>query len=281
MKKALFVSLLFVSFSTSPISAQDYWDGETYSKNSSSQKEAAGDLMKYVPLQGNEQVLDVGCGDGKITAALAKKISNGSIIGVDISVSMIDFAKKTFPQNDYPNLQFFVQDAQKLDYKEDFDLIVSFTALQWIPDHAAFVKGAYRALKPAGLLAITMPLNPPKALEQATKEIIASSEWSPYFQHFSSGWNFVDKTEYAHMLRQQRFALIRYEVVPQQDIFPSQASFESFLGQIFPYLRPLPQELKKPFLSQIVDRFLELETAFPNGEVHWKFPRIEIVAKKI
>lgn len=284
MKKIVFaVSLFTFSFITTFNAfaiTQDYWNGEDYYKNSSSQKDAANDLMKFVPLNGNEHILDVGCGDGKITADIASKIPNGSIIGLDISTSMIEFAKKTFPQNKYPNVQFVIKDAQDLDYKNQFDVVFSFTALQWIQNHDGFLKAAHASLKSSGILAITMPLGPPQALDRAVNEVISTPEWSSYFQQFSTGWNFVNKEEYAQLLSANRFTTTRYEIVPQKDIFPSRESFELFLGQIFPYLRVVPQDLKKSFLTQVVDRFLELES-FPNGEVHWKFLRLEVVAEKV
>ena len=125
-----------------------------------------------------------------------------------------------------------------------------------------------------------MPLGPPRALEQAVHELMSSPEWSSYFQQFSTGWNFVKDTEYAQLLSTHQFTTIRFEVVPQKDIFPSRESFEIFLSQFFPYLRALPQNLKKTFLKQVVDSFLELESPFPKGEIHWKFLRLEIVARK-
>lgn len=276
---ALFILGLFSTLNT--FATQDYWNGEDYFKNSSSQKDAATDLMKYVSINGNENILDVGCGDGKITAEIASKYPKCSIIGLDISESMIDFAQKTFSQKQYPNLHFALKDAQDLDYNAEFDIIFSFTALQWLKNHDEFLKAANASLKPSGILAITMPLGPPQALEQAVNEVISLPEWSSYFQQFSTGWNFVKETEYAQLLLAHQFTIIRFEVVPQKDIFPSRESFEIFLGQIFPYLRALPQNLKKTFLTQVVHRFIDLESPFSNGEVHWKFLRLEVVAKKI
>lgn len=125
-----------------------------------------------------------------------------------------------------------------------------------------------------------MPMGPPKELEQAIREIIVSPDWSPYFQNFHSGWNFVKEEEYDKLILANHFSLLRYAVVPQNDIFPSREVFEQFFGQFFPYLRPIPQELKKSFLTQIVDRFIEL-SSFPKGEVHWRIRRLEVVAEKI
>jgi trans-aconitate methyltransferase len=285
MKRMAF-SLFLLSFSFfgnlhfSRLNAStDYWKADEYYQNSSSQKDAAADLLKYVPIKGSEKILDVGCGDGKITAELALKVPNGSVV-MDISPSMIDFAKATFPFEKYPNLQFVLKDAQQLDDQQQFDIIFSFTTLQWIQNHAAFLKGAYEGLKPSGLLAITMPMGLPLTLEQAVNEVISSPQWSSYFQQFSTGWNFVEEADYARLISVHHFTPLRLAVVPQKDIFPSRESFQKFIGQWFPYLRPLPQHLKQPFLTQVIDRFLELESPFPNGEVHFKIRRLEVVATK-
>lgn len=259
---------------------QDYWKAENYFQNSSSQQDAASDLLKYITICGNEKILDVGCGDGKITASLAKKLPNGSIIGLDYSPSMIKFAKTTFTEEDYPNLKFVLGDAQDLHHNEDFDLILSFTTLQWILKHDAFLAGAFEGLTPSGTLAITMPMGLPSSLEQAAKEVSTSRQWALYFEGFSTGWNFVEKDAYSELLSAHGFVPQRLVVVPQKDIFPSRDVFEKFLGQWFPYLRPLPDTLKKIFMNQVLDRFAELEGGFPDGEVHFKIRRLEVVATK-
>lgn len=258
---------------------KDVWNGEDYAKNSSSQKEAASDLLKHVSIKGDERILDVGCGDGKITAEIAQKYPGTILEGIDISTSMIEFARTKFPTETIPNLQFRLLNGQDLDYPGNIDLILSFTALQWIPSHSQFLDRAHASLKTGGILAISMPLEPPKALDQAVQEIMAQPEWAPYFKDFSTGWNFVNQQEYKQLLTEKGFVTTRYAIVLQKDVFPSRQAFEGFLTQIFPYLRPLPSDLKKPFLTLVIDRFLELES-FPRGEVHWKFPRLEVIATK-
>jgi trans-aconitate 2-methyltransferase len=57
-------------------------------------------------LIGNEDIIDIGCGDGKITADVSKFIPAGSIVGVDLSRSMIDWAQRQYHRQEYPNLTF-------------------------------------------------------------------------------------------------------------------------------------------------------------------------------
>lgn len=259
---------------------RDVWKADEYHQNSSSQKNAASDLIKYVVVKPDGKILDVGCGDGKITAELAALAPQGSLVGVDISPSMIAFATETFPAERFPNLRFVLKDAQKLDYNQEFDVVFSFTTQQWVQDHAAFLKGAHESLKPAGTLAVTMPTGLPSALERAVNEIISAPEWASYFTSFQTGWNFVSAKEYSALLSEHHFSTVRLSLVPQLDIFPSRAVFEKFISQWFPYLRPLPDELKKSFMTQVLDRYLALESPFPNGEVHFKIQRLEVVALK-
>lgn len=277
MKRSLCFALILSTVSVFA-SSEEYWKAEEYYKNSSSQKQAATDLMSYITIPENGSILDVGCGDGKITAELAEKTPLGSVIGVDISNAMIEFAKTHFSSK--PNISFHLQDAQKLNFQNTFDVVFSFTTLQWIENHTAFLQGAYQSLKQTGTLAITMPMGLPHTLEQAVNEVICAPEWNSYFQNFSTGWNFVSEADYKELLLANHFKVQRLAVVPQKDIFPSRENFEKFIGQWFPYLRPLPDSLKQTFLTQVVDRYLALESFSPNGEVHFKIRRLEIVALK-
>lgn len=282
MKKlALFCSTLITLFSILHASEdKDPWRAEEYYQNSTSQKDAAKELMKFVQLKDNDKILDVGCGDGKITSEIATKTPNGFVIGIDLSPAMIQFAQTNFPTQNHPNLTFLIKRAEELDYTNEFDVIFSFTALQWVQDHNLFLEGASRGLKSSGTLAVTMPMGLPFTLEQAVNEVMALPEWTSYFQNFSTGWNFIEAADYDKLLTKNHFSPSRLAVVPQKDIFPSRVVFQKFISQWFPYLRPLPENLKQTFLNLVVDRFLELENPFPNGEVHFKVRRLEVVATK-
>ena len=82
---------------------KDKWNAKDYAKNSSAQEKWAVELIEKLALDGSEKVLDIGCGDGKITYRLSRILSNGSVIGIDQSESMINLANNVF-KND--NLSF-------------------------------------------------------------------------------------------------------------------------------------------------------------------------------
>ena len=71
------------------------------------------------------RVLDVGCGDGKVTAL----IRAAAVTGCDRSPSMVALAAR-----EHPECSFVVADARELPFDAEFDVAVSFTALHWVVD---------------------------------------------------------------------------------------------------------------------------------------------------
>jgi trans-aconitate 2-methyltransferase len=90
------------------------WNAADYAAHSAVQQTWARELITQLHLRGDERVLDVGCGDGKVTAEIAHAVPRGLAVGVDASLHMIAFAQKTFPPKKNPNLAFQVCDARKI-----------------------------------------------------------------------------------------------------------------------------------------------------------------------
>ena len=89
------------------------WNAADYAANSAVQQIWARELIAQLQLRGDEHILDVGCGDGKVTAEMARAVPTGSVTGIDASPEMIRFARKTFPPGKHPNLEFQIMDARK------------------------------------------------------------------------------------------------------------------------------------------------------------------------
>ena len=101
------------------------WDAQEYEKHSQGQQKWARELIEKISLEGTENVLDLGCGDGKVTAEISKLVINGSIIGVDNSAGMIKLARDKHSTAIYPNLSFQEMDAVNLNFNDRFDFIFS------------------------------------------------------------------------------------------------------------------------------------------------------------
>src|SRR5690242_304941 len=105
------------------------WNPQEYHRHSSEQQRWATELIEKLHLKGDEHLLDVGCGDGKVTAAIAARLPRGRVVGVDKSQEMISFARMHFPA---PNLAFMQMDASALSFNAEFGVIFSNAVLHWI-----------------------------------------------------------------------------------------------------------------------------------------------------
>lgn len=258
-----------------------FWNAEEYREHSSVQLLAASELLKQVQLTGKEKVLDIGCGDGKISAEISRKLTLGNIIGIDLSPEMISFAKKMFPKESYPNLEFLIKDASRLEFNEEFDMLFSSFALQWVEDINSFFKGAYKSLKQGGNLVATIPLGISSALEKSIEEIISISKWSSYFRNFSPGWHFRTETEYKYLLSANNLKLKYFSLVQDETIFPSRKAFKTYVLQWFCYLNLLIPSLRPIFFKEIMDKYFEKEPLLPLNKVRFVFPRIDFIATKV
>ncbi len=108
------------------------WDAGNYHKNSSIQFEASKRILDELHFKGNENILDIGCGDGKITARISTYGPNGKTLGIDLSPQMIQFAKSNYTSETYMNLSFEKIDANKIKFQNEFDILFSSFALQWV-----------------------------------------------------------------------------------------------------------------------------------------------------
>ena len=124
------------------------FDGKKYERASAHQKEWGAKLISELSLNGNERVLDLGCGDGVNTALIAELIPDGEVVGIDASKGMIDAAN---PKGK-ANLRFILMDIDEIKFKDEFDVVFSNATLHWVKDHQRLLRNVSKALRTAGCL---------------------------------------------------------------------------------------------------------------------------------
>jgi trans-aconitate 2-methyltransferase len=123
------------------------WDASEYARISGLQEAMAEEVLSLLDLKGTKRVLDVGCGNGKVTAEIASRVPQGPVLGVDSSADMIAFALSRFDPTVRPNLRFQIADARRLPFRDEFDLVVSFNALHWIHEQDQALRSIRSAMK--------------------------------------------------------------------------------------------------------------------------------------
>jgi len=126
------VFVFLVNFIMVASNHQFAWNGEKYDNNSSLQYRIGVGAVASFNLQGDEKVLDVGCGNGKTSALCADTLNSGSLVAIDLSASMIDFANENY--GNIANLQFVLQDVTTMSFDQEFDFVYSIFCLNWVKE---------------------------------------------------------------------------------------------------------------------------------------------------
>jgi trans-aconitate 2-methyltransferase len=258
------------------------WDAKDYAKNSQNQYQWAKELISKLKLKGNETLLDIGCGDGKITAELAENLPNGIVVGIDSSAQMVKLAQNTFPNQNYQNLSFRVMDARKLVFQNEFDIIFSNAALHWIVDHQTVLQGVQRSLKTGGRLLFQMAgKGNAQAVLEILDDLLFEEPWKKFFEDFTFPYGFFSAEEYAIFLDRAGLKQLRVQLFSKN---MKHAGEEGLAGWIrttwLPYTERVPIELRDKFVKEIVKRYLKNHPKDSNDIINLDMIRLEVEACK-
>jgi trans-aconitate 2-methyltransferase len=263
--------------------AENYsWNAKDYAKHSSNQLEWAQELIPKLKLLGNENLLDIGCGDGKITAILSTCLPKGQVLGIDNSQEMITLAYQCYTQDAYPNLSFRKMDARKLPFKEQFDVIFSNAALHWITDHRSLLIGVANSLRKKGRILFQMGgKGNARDILLILDSLLAEERWKHFFTDFQFPYGFYSPFEYKEWLLEVGMKPERVELLPKNMKLQGREGLLGWLRTTWlPYTQRLPANLKEPFLGEIADKYLEAYPPDSNGIVQLKMSRLEVQASK-
>jgi trans-aconitate 2-methyltransferase len=259
------------------------WNPEDYAKNSDAQLMWARELRQSLDLQGIQSILDVGCGDGKITADFAATVPQSRVVGVDSSSHMIAYATRTYTATQYPNLSFACVDARCLDFEHEFDRVFSNATLHWVDNHRAFLEGASRALQNGGQLVISCGGKGNAAdILQVFSEITANEPWNQYFDNFYNPYFFYGDQDYATWLKETGFKIERLELVPKDMTHRGKEGLAAWIRTTWmPFTSRVPENERDIFITHFVDRYLAQTPLDQNGSAHVRMVRLEVNALKL
>ena len=259
------------------------WNPEDYAKNSDAQLKWARSLTQNIDLQQYQSILDVGCGDGKITADFARRLPKSRIVGVDATPEMITYAKDKYSVSEYPNLTFDCVDARSLEFNSEFNLLFSNATLHWVDNHQAFLKGANQALKENGRLIISCGGKGNAAQILATfAELIAMDTWKAYFKDFYNPYFFYGLEDYQTWLEESGFKIKRLELVPKDMTHQGKEGLAGWIRTTWmPFTKHVPEAQRDEFIDRFVELYVNKYPLDSQGLTHVSMVRLEVDADKM
>jgi trans-aconitate 2-methyltransferase len=257
------------------------WNAAEYARLSELQAAMAEQVLRLLrgKLRGDERILDVGCGNGKVTREIAMLVPKGSVVGVDASAKMVEFAKAAAP--DFPtNLSFAVMDARRLTFRDEFDLVVSFNALHWVAEaeQPLVLRGISAALKSDGVAQLRMVgRGARKSLENVIEETATSPRWDKYFVGHRDPYLHIAPEDYAALADRCGLHVERVEINDQAWDFGSTAAFAAFGTVTFvEWSQHVPDSERAEFVADALARYAPIA-----GDNHtFRFYQMDITAHR-
>lgn len=134
------------------------------------------DLAGRVQADGPQHVVDLGCGPGNLTAALARRWPDATVVGIDSSEEML--ARAAGAAAGQPRLSFRLADIADWTPTAETDVILTNAALQWVPGHQELLARWLEALRPGAWLAMQVPGNFRAPSHTLMRELAGSPRWS-------------------------------------------------------------------------------------------------------
>ncbi len=258
------------------------WNAVEYAKHASVQQQWARELINKLKLKGNERILDIGSGDGKITAELAANVPNGFVIGIDNSDEMIRLSQSRYLTSNVKNLKFQKVDARELPFENEFDIIFSNAALHWVLDHKPVLHGIHKGLKESGKALLQMGgRGNAEDIKVTLDTLISTDEWRAYFENFNFVYGFHGVEEYRRWLYEAGLEALRVELIPKVAIHKDRTAFEGWIRTTWlPWTHRVPEEKRNIFISQLTEKYFELCPADKEGRIHVRMSRLEVEADK-
>ena len=235
-------------------------------------------LIDELPLTGREHILDLGCGDGALTAQLASRVPDGFVVGVDSAPSMIATASRQ-PQ---ANLKFALLDINLLDYECDFDVVFSNSALHWVKDHSDLLPRVLRALKPGGFARFNFPGDGNCAtFNRTVREVMARPSYAPGFRDFE--WPWYMPTPGAYRQLASRFPCRELQVYGENTdwFFPDAEAMIRWIDQpcLVPFLPWVAPANREAFRAEVIEQMVQ-STRQPDGRCFELFRRVQVSFRK-
>lgn len=250
------------------MSVSNDWNAGRYATHAGFVPELGLAVLDLLRPQAGERILDLGCGDGVLTARIAG--TGATVVGVDASPILLDAARAR-------GLDVRLGDAQALTFDAEFDAVFSNAALHWMREADRVIDGVRRALRPGGrfvgefgakgnVAAITVALRAIAWRRTGTLDA-------------PSPWYFPTADEYRARLTANGFRVDTIDVIPRPTPLPTDmAGWLETFGSV--YLTGIPEADRAAAIDEAVRL---LAPALRDDEGRWTadYVRLRFAATRL
>jgi SAM-dependent methyltransferase len=215
------------------------WDPERYARNARFVADLGAPAVELLAPRAGERILDLGCGDGVLTAKLAAM--GCEVIGVDSSAAQVEAARKL-------GLDARVIDGESLRFDGEFDAVFSNAALHWMQNPDAVIEGVLRALRPRGRF--VGEFGGHGNVAKIMKALVEALNRRGIDGEAAILWYFPTVEEYSAKLKIAGFSINSIALIPRPTPLPGDVSgwLETFAGTV---TACLPQSERSGYIEEV------------------------------
>jgi len=255
------------------------WNADSYHQVSTPQFDWGTAVLERLALDGDELVLDVGCGTGRLTEKLLERLPRGRAVGIDLSSNMLQVAGDFLRPRFGSQIRLVLADAARLPVVAAADAIFSTATFHWVRDHAQLFRSLYAALKPGGRVVAQCGGGPNIArLHDRAAALMEEPTFAPHFTSWRDPWEFADTATTNRRLEQAGFEAIRTSLVPAPLVQPDAQAFQTFITTVI--CHPHLAHLASPALQDAFVQDLTRKASSDNPPFELDYWRLNIEARK-
>jgi trans-aconitate methyltransferase len=189
------------------------WDAQAYNRLSNPMQTWGEQVVAKLDLRGDETALDLGCGSGRLTEFLLRRLPRGKVIAIDRSANMLQSARQHLEAEFGDRVEYLQASLDEIDLHGIADLAFSNAAFHWVRDHPRLLAALFEAMKPGAWLVAQCGAEPNIArVRQRAGRLMASAELQPYFGEWPGPWEFASPELMAERLRAAGFVDIETDM---------------------------------------------------------------------
>jgi trans-aconitate 2-methyltransferase len=255
------------------------WNAGVYHRVSNPQLEWGLPVLERLPLNGDETVLDVGCGTGRLSEKLVERLPRGRAICVDRSGNMLQTAQVYLAPRFARRVRFTQADAAALPFAGIADAVFSTATFHWVLDHDRLFASLFAALKPGGrLVAQCGGGENLHRVHERCERLMRDDPFAPHFSEWRHPWEFADAETTARRLERAGFTDINTSIQPSPVLQPDAATYREFVEHVIcrPHISYLPDASLR---ARFMDRLTE-EAALDSPAFELDYWRLNLDARR-
>jgi trans-aconitate 2-methyltransferase len=250
------------------------WDAAHYHQVADPQTRWGLKVLERLRPRDGERILDIGCGTGRLTLALAENAPGATVIATDVSPAMVREARKALGGR----VPVVHANGVCLPFRPGFDAVFSTATFHWIHDHVRLFAEIQRVLQPGGRLVSQAGGGPNlRHLYGRCDALAKEREFAGAFTGWTDPWYFANVEETIGRLRGAGFDDISVWLEETPTGFSRADEYRAFVKTVClrHQLARLDETRREHYLDRLVEAAAEDDPAFTLD--YW---RLNIDARK-